>query len=142
MKMTEASKEVQDGWLAGLLDGEGSIIVSFGRDGDLQMRALIANTNVELLETVREVMDCGSVDIASNRWMCTTRNVEKLLDRVEPYLIVKRTRAALARALFTTIKPGTNQSDNSPEHLARVLLRKKLLELWESTVKVHRTKIA
>ncbi len=47
--------EIQLAWLAGLIDGEGSIILSRQRDGTMNTHLVITNNNVEILNNVEKI---------------------------------------------------------------------------------------
>ena len=123
------TKDQEDAWLAGLFDGEGCFNVSIDRDGCLDVRAMICNTYIPLLERIEEVMGFGHIDAyptieasGSCRWRCSRANVSRLLDRIEPYLIVKKDEAEIIRAMLSTV--GTRVSED-------LLVRQELLNVWQ-----------
>lgn len=116
-------------WIAGLLDGEGSIVLARDcKDGSFfNIKVNISNTNMELLNTIKERLGYGFLSKVSNgaaRWSCNHDRARTILTRVFPYLIVKRRRAALALALFNTVGLKDDQT---------MLVRERLFELWELT---------
>ena len=84
-------------YLAGFLDGEGSIIIKPPR-----VRIYIANTNRKVLEEIRELVACGTVyDINmknkkkhwSNQYgwtICFHQDVLKILKKLKNKLIIKK----------------------------------------------------
>ncbi len=118
-------------WMAALIDGEGSLMVTLDRDGCLDLRATIANTDRRLLDAVKERLGFGTIGTTGKpantnwkegfQWRCSRANVVYLLDMIEPYLIIKAHKAKIIRALSKTI------SNPDPTSL---IMREKLLEVW------------
>ena len=96
MKLTDAS------WLAGLLDGEGSITLAKPPNIN-SMRISIANNCMPLLEHVLAVTGTGTIvkkgkPAQANHaqgyyWQCYADNARSLLRQILPWLIVKREKA-------------------------------------------------
>lgn len=97
-------------YLAGLLDGEGSIgTTRTGKHRNVIGRVMITNTDTVLLELLRAEFG-GSVTIraigskpgwkpcAHISW--TNRGAQKVLEGVLPYLLVKRSQAELCLELI------------------------------------------
>ncbi len=84
-------------YLAGFLDGEGSIIIKPPR-----VRLYISNTNKKVLEDIRKFVNCGKVyDISmknkSEKWskqygwtICFHKEVLKILKNLREKLIIKK----------------------------------------------------
>jgi LAGLIDADG endonuclease. len=101
------------GWLAGLLDGEGTITAKHHRrkQGVVNIQPIIVlnNTSLELLRRIKEILRCGTIQIHSpsytrkhpNRnvvWRLEIKGsfaVYTILKQVYPYLIVKRRHAEI-----------------------------------------------
>lgn len=97
-----------DAWLAGVIDGEGSICASASyrkRDGKLQVKLLVSvtNTSEPLLTRVLEVARRGNIGpvrvpargLPFRMWRASGHAaVEDVLRRVLPFLVAKRDRAA------------------------------------------------
>ena len=92
--------DVEAAWLAGLFDGEGSIIFAKNRPAK-NVRITITNCCHFLVERVLEVTGTGSIiDMGNERrnpnhspswnWACYGENARILLRRMEPWLIAKR----------------------------------------------------
>lgn len=92
-------------WLAGLFDGEGSVIFPKGRPSSV--RITISNTNLDLLNRVEEVTGTGRIIIASRVannpkhkqaywWQSYGNQARSLLRQMLPWLIVKREKALRA----------------------------------------------
>lgn len=91
-------------YLAGLIDGEGSIMLYMRRDV-VAMMVTVTNTHVGLLNWVRDVTQVGAVcrqyaetsqRKASGFWRCNAEAAAGLLVQVQPYLIIKGRQCALA----------------------------------------------
>jgi hypothetical protein len=90
-------------WLAGLVDGEGSIV--FPKPGSLHsLRLSVCNTYEPLMTKILEVVGTGSIvrKKYTNHykdtfyWQCYGDNARKLIQAMLPWLIVKQERALLA----------------------------------------------
>lgn len=83
----------QLGWLAGMMDGEGSISI----DKNGQPRAFIVSTT-PIGEILQWMTGMGTIDIAEYedrktiyRWrVCSVGTVHKLLSVLYPYLLIKK----------------------------------------------------
>jgi len=102
--------ESEKAWLAGVIDGEGSIFLSKvlnpkTRRGFFYLPTLsISNTNRPFLVKVAETIDEGSVCFAKkgdsktkSRWMyiCSSGVIRAILPQILPHMIVKRDRAVM-----------------------------------------------
>lgn len=108
--------EYQKGYLAGLLDGEGSIVISKNGEFGLNTSIEITNTNLEALETIKQWTNCGIIRKHSSaddkrrecfRW--GTRigvEVEKILEDLSLYMIIKKERATLVKEYLMLIRAG------------------------------------
>lgn len=95
--------EGEIGWLAGLMDGEGSIVLlNRGRPGKGSIRIQIANTYVPLIQRILEVTGVGVVVTHSMKnpkhktgytWTVGSGDARELLRRMRPWLLVKAERA-------------------------------------------------
>ena len=95
-------------YLAGLLDGEGCIVVSKYRRKDRVgskdyycLRIKVANKNYEVINLFREVFGCGSVyqNKQSGVWewsLTSSGKVKEVLESLLPFLIVKRKQSLAA----------------------------------------------
>jgi hypothetical protein len=95
-------------WLAGLFDGEGSIIFVHKDRLTPSIRITITNTSLPLLERVQEVAGVGQIIVqrragqmnpkhsASWHWQTYSASAFHLLEQMLPWLIVKREKALLA----------------------------------------------
>lgn len=95
---TLSSEEVA--WLAALIDGEGSILMSKSKT-DTGLRLNISNTHGPLVSKIAEVTGTGrigEVHRGGNRkliynWQCYGDNARNLIRQMLPWLIVKKDKA-------------------------------------------------
>ena len=82
-------------YLAGLIDGEGSILIAQKREMRNTWRLQISNTDFGLLEWCKEITGCGSIVRRINEnpkwadagyWACYSWNARKILNQLMPYL--------------------------------------------------------
>lgn len=98
MSPTEAA------YLAGLVDGEGSIILYKRRDA-VALRLVISNTNRKLLEWVFSTTEVGNAHVnarqtnemakPSGYWSVNADGAVSILEQISPYLVIKDVQAAL-----------------------------------------------
>jgi hypothetical protein len=115
-------------WLAGVIDGEGSIgLYDYGREGRRAMIQL-ANTNKSFVDRARELIGCGS-GINRSQWhkshkgrkvmfMYSLKGSNRcyhLLKQIVPFLIIKRQKALdIIRELEE--KPFGRWANATPEY--------------------------
>lgn len=103
----------QAAYLAGLVDGEGSIVAAKrNSEGRTTWRLQVANTQTNLLEWCIEVTGVGTI-VTSNRfnpkhqtghwWQCYSWNAYDVLRQIAPYMIIKRDLALRMMAELDTI---------------------------------------
>lgn len=99
--------QLQLAYIAGLFDGEGSIILyDRGYGGRLQLRATVSNTFEGVMDWLVQVLRTGTVVRHvhpvetgykdSLTWQCYGQNAVKLLTLLLPWLIIKKERAVYA----------------------------------------------
>src|SRR3990167_7126817 len=94
-------------YIAGLIDGEGTISVTYdGRNkNNLFVRVLITNTNEELLKWLKERVG-GNYHIRNKpmkegwkkfgQWQIAHTNAIKLLEQIRNYLVIKKDQYLIA----------------------------------------------
>ncbi len=96
--------EAQASYIAGFIDGEGSIMV-IGRKYGAAIRLTASNTKLLVLEWLCEVTGVGQVintriqkdnHRAAHNWVVNAQAAEAVIRQIEPYLILKREQALLA----------------------------------------------
>jgi len=94
--------EVQAAYLAGLVDGEGSILIAKAREGRNTWRLTISSTYRPVLEWCLLTIGAGSI-VRANRynpkhataywWQCYSWNAKAVLEQLLPYMLIKREKA-------------------------------------------------
>lgn len=96
--------ETERAWLAGVIDGEGSIGLYRSTDGR-RVVIQVGNTHRGFIERVREVVGCGSISPREPRGLHKGRKTVyhytctgavrgfRLLEQVTPYLVIKKSKA-------------------------------------------------
>jgi len=107
----------QAAYLAGLVDGEGSIIaVKRNSEGRHTWRLQVANTKLPLLSWCIEVTGVGTIVTTKSRndkhqdghwWQCYSWNAYDVLRQIVPYMIIKRELALRMMAELDEIKRVT-----------------------------------
>lgn len=94
----------QAAYLAGLIDGEGSIVLYMRRDV-VAMRVMVSNTHRGVLDWIQSLTGVGqtfntrpetALNKASFQWWCNADAAESVIKQIHPYLIIKKTQAELA----------------------------------------------
>lgn len=91
-------------YLAGLMDGEGSVTMAMKRQRRTTWRISIANTDFDLLAWCKEVTGCGSIirkplsnpnHKDSGGWQCYSWNARDIMKQILPYMkIAEKVRRA------------------------------------------------
>ena len=135
--------DVQAAWVAGLIDGEGTIGVwrearSKNRSGyRYKVGVQIANTNMELLNTFANVVR-GGVTIGDMRRknpmhkicykvVVNARFVKPLLECVAPFLVIKKRQAELALEFRRIIDSAPARTEQEHEIFEQLWLECKAL---------------
>jgi LAGLIDADG endonuclease len=117
----ERTRETDRAWLAGIIDGEGSIHISRvtepkNKSGFAFHPVLsITNTNESILSNIKRITDCGSICRVrslraswKDKYLYTANSncVRKILPEVLPYLVAKREQARLLLKFVSLVKPA------------------------------------
>ncbi|KKM95820.1 hypothetical protein LCGC14_1184420 [marine sediment metagenome] len=94
--------DVDDAYTAGIVDGEGCILITRARR-NLQLRVVVSNTNLEVLERL-QLNYRGSVHVRKiyeprkqiYDWAVSGPDATELLRQIIPYLIIKEKEAKIA----------------------------------------------
>ncbi len=118
-----------DTWLAALFDGEGGFHIGTDSKGYNSFKMFITQTWCdELLYLIEEVLGIGWVEPGS-AWRCAGKPAcLALLDRIQPYLVVKKHCAVKFRNILSTVR--TEGRDLTQEQRDK---RKELLDEWQAT---------
>jgi len=107
--------------LAGLIEGEGSIILYMRRDV-IAMRVQVSNTNVELLEKIVSVTGIGSIVKRVSRnanhkdscwWQINAEAAESILKQIRSYMWMKTEQADLALETIKRLRDPKLKADRS-----------------------------
>lgn len=112
-QMLKNTTEAQIGYIAGMLDGEGTISISWTRENKTMAVAVsIANTYKKALKEIRNWLGTGSITkqqgiqakLANHKlcwvWRVGGTTCIEILKRLEPHLIIKKSRARVAIEFF------------------------------------------
>lgn len=92
------------GWVAGIIDGEGSLTVGISQTGKYYQAALqVVNTDIKMLLKLQEVTGIGSIYLRKKRpgqlpccvWNVSLQPAIILLKQILPWLITKKEQAEL-----------------------------------------------
>lgn len=132
--------DIELAYVAGFFDGEGSITITTRKRGDLFLNVVLVQTDRDILEWVRAVLDCGGSIYSRSRagslgkkecfalqW--SGLSAGSVLLKLLPHLRVKKSKAAIAIEFQSTMKRrGVN---GTPENvlMLRENLRRELKEV-------------
>ncbi len=124
MESSRNWKKEELAYLAGLIDGEGTISIGYcyrnhksGRKRYHKAIMSISNTDYRLIEWIKNLFG-GYVGVKKYegktyktiyRWSIDGTNIDNILKSVSPYLIIKREQAFLVLELRKTLILGNNQ---------------------------------
>ena len=142
VKLINNMTNEQIAYLAGIIDGEGTISVSRKKDKTMKRKMSlrpflsVANTNLELIQWMYEITGLGQMSklrISKNikhtpfkRWTVWTRQAEQIVKLILPYLIVKKLQALACLELLNNQKhvPGlTEEAWNKQLEIADILTK-------------------
>ena len=129
--------EVQKAYLAGIWDGEGSIIIaratnSYNKKSRRiyhQLRVFMGNTDRKLVQWVKDTIGCGYIQTRKPKsikhkttyiYFVHSLNAKLLLEAIYPYLITKKPQATIALEFAKTINPKNNNicgRNGLPQHI-------------------------
>lgn len=128
---SSALTQVQSAYLAGLIDGEGSIIL-YRRGSGSAMRLTITSTFRPVLEWCQSLCGVGNiVDVTSRNakhkqqrcWLVNSQAAQSVLEQVEPYMIIKREQAQLAIEFQKRLKTPAEKAQKEWQEQWRQRLR-------------------
>ena len=93
-------------YLAGIVDGEGSVVCTKHRDNP-SWRLVVVNTQLDLLNWCVDVTAVGSIhkknfdtnlkqNFTCYTWSCYSKKAGSVLRQIIPYMLLKRTKAQIA----------------------------------------------
>lgn len=118
--------DIELAYFGGILDGEGTISVNyrrFKRRDAGKFRTYhrpyisVGNTDFRLVEWLKNTFGgfisthCykGPNNKTLHTWICRDRDLDKILDAVMPYLLLKKSQAECVRAIKDTVKRGATK---------------------------------
>ena len=112
-------------WIAGFLDGEGSIMIH-GRGTGVAMRVTASNTHRPTLDAFCALTGIGAViwnakkasakHKPSGWWLVNADGAESVLRQVLPYMRTKRRQAELAIAFQARLRDPALKADRTWQH--------------------------
>jgi hypothetical protein len=142
-------QETDYAWLAGIIDGEGSLFVSrvivpANRRGfSYRTQLSVTNTNQELILKIREIIGSGSVShIPEPRsdwkdryvYSAFSGTIRTIVPKILPYLIAKKKHAMKVLELLTLYSQGKKDADF--DHVERLYAEIKTLNAKGKLVSV------
>jgi len=130
-------------WLAGLMDGEGTIVMlrmMKDRPGAIAGRILLSNSCKPLLDKVQERVQAGKIRLLKGHhtplkqnkpmftWTLHGVNAGPILKKIRPHLIVKANRADLVLLLLETF---TSDSNSHKLDEKTIVIREMIFEKWQ-----------
>ena len=134
--------DVQIGYLAGIVDGEGTI--SLGRtlkrrDWGYSMQVAVTNTNLKLLNWCKNITNIGTIDKASERigpkrkqvysWRVAYKDIPLFLMTIKTHLIIKKEQAELMLEYFEKCRGTSNNEVPDEILILRSIIYEELREL-------------
>lgn len=120
-------------WLAGFLDGEGSImLITRHQKEGIYLRITYANTHLPTLEHIAQLTGIGSiyaqrkastVHKTSYAWRCHAVGAEEFLQAVQPYLITKQAQCHLALTCMQKMQIPSLHADTAWQQEARTTMQ-------------------
>ncbi len=111
----------QAAYIAGFLDGEGSIIL-YRRETSISMRVVFSNTKINALEWIKKSIGVGVIithrhenprHSDSSHLQLQADAAESLLSQILPYLIIKKEQAEIAIDFHKKLRDPKQKSDPS-----------------------------
>lgn len=112
---------VDAAYLAGIIDGEGSIILYKRRDV-VAVMLTVSNTAKKLLDWIADKTDVGAICAQSKEtekrkaswfWRCNADAAESVLQQIRPHLVVKSAQADLALQTQKQLRDPALKADRS-----------------------------
>lgn len=97
--------ETDAAYLAGIIDGEGSIIRLKRKNGSISYRVVVVNTDWPMLEWITDTTGVGSLNTKPRQeeghkpcwyWVVNAQTARQILERCYPYMIIKKDKAKKA----------------------------------------------
>lgn len=127
--MNRELTEAEIAYIAGIIDGEGSISFSYRPRGIVVPLVQVSNTHLALIEWLGAAISGGSICIDYGRkrrpahhkpthmWRCSGAVARELVSIIQPHLIVKRRQADLLLSLHEEVGIGLGQGAHHRWHI-------------------------
>lgn len=105
---------MNDAWAAGFIDGEGCFYAGVTSRGRTQARLQVGQNDRFALELLQELFGCGSIYVSRDTHVWTVgkgSDLQRVIERVLPYLVVKRRQAEAFLLLVDDIGHPGQQYD-------------------------------
>lgn len=121
----------QAAYLAGIIDGEGSIML-YRREKGAAMRVTVANTNRALLDWCATVCGVGNIVMTersnpkhkpSGMWHVNSQAAASLLEQTRPYLVIKGEQADVAIEFQRKLKVPAAKAEKEWQEQWRLRMR-------------------
>ncbi len=112
---------VEAAYLAGFVDGEGSIMI-LARKGTISIRTSITNTDHDVLDWIWKTVGVGDLHLArfsTEKWKTTWTwntngdSTESILTQILPYLRIKKVQAELAIETMNRLRDPVYKADRT-----------------------------
>ena len=136
--MTTSVRAEDAAYIAGLLDGEGHISVTFDHKRHHYLEVKITNTNVAVLQFVESVFG-GRIWVHSKatpnrltayRWGIGGKGLDEFLETIQPFVRIRARQVEAALAFRATVRPfhatGQTAKLNTCEMEVRERLRQEI----------------
>ena len=120
-KASQTLSPVDAAYLAGIIDGEGSIIL-YRREKAASLRLSVCNTNEDLVRWCQEKTAVGNITTNQftngrwkdrSQWLTNSRSAQSIIVQIRPHLIVKPAQADLALEYWERRHATQDDSDKS-----------------------------
>jgi hypothetical protein len=109
---------IQNAYLAGIIDGEGTITLNKHKQGTYSAFIIVASTNRPLIDWIQQISGYGQIYAGKPRkanhkvvytWkVCKNENSFGFLNRIKPYLVIKKRQADLLWEYLTNKRKRNN----------------------------------
>lgn len=123
--------EAESAYIAGFVDGEGSILLYLRRD-TASLRLSISNTKRHVLEWISERTGLGSIitrehenlkHATSHNWQVNSEGAESVIEQIRPYMIIKTRQADLGLTVQSKLRNPALKADREWQKAAVIEMK-------------------